>query len=111
MSTQPTQSQLTDTLPSTVPHLESDGSNWPIFNLHFQYAIEVKGFWGHFDGTTTHSSPIDASLSSTAAQTTWDQNECSCHDLVKQLSQCLLFFLFFSFSFSIFIISFLFLFL
>jgi len=77
MSTQPTQSQLTDTLPNTVPHLESDSSNWPIFNLHFQYAIKAKGFWGHFDGTTNHPSPIDASLSSTATQTAWNQNECS----------------------------------
>jgi len=60
------------TLPSTVPRLESDGSNWPIFNLHFQYAVEEKGFWGHFDGTTTRPSPTDMLSSPTAAQTAWD---------------------------------------
>ena len=42
-----------DSLSSSVPKLESTGMNWAIFSVHFQDAVEAKGFWGHFDGTTT----------------------------------------------------------
>lgn len=33
-------------------HQLPTGLNWTAFSIHFQEAIEVKGFWGHFDGTT-----------------------------------------------------------
>ena len=44
-------SHNTDTLPLSIPKLEVSGLNWAIFSLHFQDAIEAKGYWGHFDGT------------------------------------------------------------
>jgi hypothetical protein len=50
MSTSTT--SLSDTLPSTVPKLDSNGQNWAIFHLRFTDAIEAKGFWGHYDGST-----------------------------------------------------------
>ncbi|KAF8808828.1 hypothetical protein BYT27DRAFT_7064830, partial [Phlegmacium glaucopus] len=43
---------LSDSLPSSVPRLDSTGLNWAIFAVRFQDAIEAKGFWGHFDGQT-----------------------------------------------------------
>ena len=43
---------LADSLPSSVPKLDSSGLNWAIFSLHFQDAVEAKGYWGHFDGST-----------------------------------------------------------
>jgi hypothetical protein len=42
----------TDTLPSNIPKLEIKGTNWAIFSLHLQIAIEAKELWKHFDGTT-----------------------------------------------------------
>jgi hypothetical protein len=42
----------TDILPSSVPKLLPMGLNWTAFSIRFQEAIEAKGFWGHFDGTS-----------------------------------------------------------
>jgi len=42
---------LSDTLPSSVPKLDGTGSNWAIFQVRFQDAVEAKGFWGHFDNS------------------------------------------------------------
>ena len=50
----------TDILPSSVPKLLPTGLNWTAFSIRFKEAIEAKGFWGHFDGTSpkpTASSP------------------------------------------------------
>ena len=49
-----TTSCLSDPLPSSVLKLDADGENWAIFLVHFMDAVEAKGFWGHFDG----SSPV-----------------------------------------------------
>jgi len=43
---------LADSLPSSVPKLDPSGLNWAIFSLRFQDAVEAKGYWGHFDGST-----------------------------------------------------------
>ena len=48
---------LNDTLPSSVPKLDATGLNWTIFSLHFEDAVQAKGFWGHFSGTTPSPSP------------------------------------------------------
>ena len=42
----------TDTLPSNVPKLDIKGTNWAIFSLRFQIAVEAKELWNHFDGTS-----------------------------------------------------------
>jgi len=49
-----TATSLADTLPSSVPKLDTSGLNWAVFSLHFQDAIEAKGYWGHFHGTSEH---------------------------------------------------------
>jgi len=49
-----TATSLADTLPSSVPKLDASGLNWAVFSLRFRDAIEAKGYWGHFDGTSKH---------------------------------------------------------
>ena len=38
-------------LPSNIPHLEADGSNWAIFILCFCKAMQVTQRWPYFEGT------------------------------------------------------------
>jgi hypothetical protein len=54
------------------------GLNWTAFSIHFQEAIEAKGFWGHFDGTSLK--PVVSSPPATGeedALNQWTKNECS----------------------------------
>jgi len=39
---------------TTIPPLHDDTSNWAIFAMCFQEAMEAMNQWGHFDGTTMH---------------------------------------------------------
>ena len=48
-----TTTSLSDTLPSSIPKLDASGINWAIFSVRLQDAIEAKGFWDHFDGSST----------------------------------------------------------
>ena len=48
-----TTTSLSNTLPSSIPKLDASGINWAIFSVRLQDAIEVKGFWNHFDGMLT----------------------------------------------------------
>src|SRR5271168_3900821 len=80
-----TTSSLSDTLPSSVPKLDAEGDNWAIFLVRFMDAVEAKGFWGHFDGTSTL--PVTTSASSTAeiaAKTQWEKDERSAKTLLTQ---------------------------
>ena len=75
---------LSDTL---VPVLDASGSNWAIFVFRFQDAVEAKGFWGHFDGSSVP--PVFADVSApTAAETVakaqWDKDERSARSLLMQ---------------------------
>ena len=63
-----TTTSLSDSLSSSVPKLESTGINWAIFSVRFQDAVEAKGFWGHFDGTTTR--PVTVAILVTATDGT-----------------------------------------
>ncbi|KAF8808860.1 hypothetical protein BYT27DRAFT_7095896 [Phlegmacium glaucopus] len=53
---------LSDSLPLSIMKLDSSGLNWAIFSVCFQDAIEAKGFWGHFNGTSPHPSTISITL-------------------------------------------------
>src|ERR1700678_4452270 len=80
-----TSSSLSDTLPSTVPKLDTEGDNWAIFYVRFMDALEAKGFWGHFDGTSTL--PVTTSESSDAdiaAKNQWEKDERSAKTLLTQ---------------------------
>ena len=46
----------------TIPNvlcLELSGSNWAIFLLRFQEAMEANCKWGHFDGSSKHPTSVD----------------------------------------------------
>ena len=81
---------LSDSLPSSIPKLDTTGLNWTIFSVHFQDAIEAKGFWGHFDGTSPRPVAISVTATdgTTVADTTatdqWDKDEQSAKLLLTQ---------------------------
>ena len=84
---------LSDTLPSSIPKLDATGINWAIFSVCFQDAIEAKGFWNHFDGssirpvqtfttvvtadddTTTGGKEITPADELITSQNQWDKDE------------------------------------
>jgi hypothetical protein len=55
---------LSDSLPPSIPKLDSTGLNWAIFSVRFQDAVEAKGFWGHFDGPEPR--PVVSAATTTA---------------------------------------------
>ncbi|KAG2074491.1 hypothetical protein BDR04DRAFT_992713, partial [Suillus decipiens] len=57
---------MMNTLPINVPKLDIKGTNWVIFSLHFQIAIEAKDLWKQFNGTN----PKPVSPSATSGGTT-----------------------------------------
>ena len=68
----------TEQLPTNIPCLKLDGSNWAVFSIRFQEAMEVTGRWGYFDGTEARPVPADASNVTTAEQermAKWDRND------------------------------------
>lgn len=77
---------LADTLPSSIPKLEATGLNWAIFSLRFQDAVEAKGYWGHFDGTTPRPDPAatPATADDAAAIAQWDRDERLAKSLLTQ---------------------------
>ncbi|KAG1784721.1 uncharacterized protein HD556DRAFT_1193168, partial [Suillus plorans] len=58
----------TDTLPTNVPKLDIKGTNWVIFSLRFQIAVEAKELWKQFDGT--NPKPVGPSTTSGGVTTT-----------------------------------------
>ena len=69
---------ISDPLPTSVPCLETNGSNWVIFSMCFQEAMEANQKWGHFDGTTLCPVPKDTLKPTTdkvKAGEAWDQDE------------------------------------
>jgi len=96
-----TTTSLADTLFSSVPKLDASGLNWAVFLLHFQDAVEAKGYWGHFDGisecpaatkpedlpATTADAPAPAAPSAedlAAAINQWNKNKPSVKSLLTQ---------------------------
>ncbi|KAG2058045.1 hypothetical protein BDR06DRAFT_850928, partial [Suillus hirtellus] len=73
----------TDTLSLNVPKLDIKGTNWAIFSLHFQVAVESKELWKYFDGSCPRPT-----LSITATETTalekWKKNENLAKHLLTQ---------------------------
>ena len=69
---------ISDPLPTSVPHLETNGSKWAIFSMRFQEAMEANNKWGQFDGTTTCPVPADTAKPTpdeVKAGAAWDQDE------------------------------------
>ncbi|KAG2029447.1 hypothetical protein BDR03DRAFT_1018374 [Suillus americanus] len=64
----------TDTLPSNVPKLDIKGTNWAIFSLRFQVAVEAKELWKYFNGSCPHpASPVTATEIISVEK--WQKNE------------------------------------
>jgi hypothetical protein len=93
-----TTTSLSDSLPSSIPKLDASGLNWAIFSVRFEDAVEAKGFWGHFTGTTPRPSAIPVTITGTdgeitttppsdaelAAVTQWEKDERSAKSLLTQ---------------------------
>ena len=47
-----------DTLPASIPKLETSRKNWLLFLICFQLAVKAKGKWSHFDGTVSRPEAI-----------------------------------------------------
>ena len=76
---------LSDSLPSTVPKLDASGINWAIFSVRFRDAVEAKGFWGHFDrSSTTPAMSETPTADETAAKNQWEKDERSAKSLLTQ---------------------------
>jgi gag-polypeptide of LTR copia-type len=75
---------------NTVPKLESTSTNWAIFKICFCDAVEAKGFWGHFNGTSVRPVAIfvTAPNGTTSIDNTpidqWDKDERSAKSLLNQ---------------------------
>jgi len=86
MSTAPT--SLSNTLPSSFSKLNASGLNWAIFAVHFQDAIEAKGFWDHFPGIIVRPAAADkpalTAKELALAQKQWDKDKLSAKSLLTQ---------------------------
>ena len=83
---------VTDSLLVTilnVPRLEPNGSNWAIFSMRFQEAMQANSKWGHFDGMSARPVPKDANKLEDAkvkAMAKWDHSETiACYMLLQWL--------------------------
>ncbi|KAG6852042.1 hypothetical protein H0H87_011211 [Tephrocybe sp. NHM501043] len=89
MSSTTSATLLANSLPSSIPKLDPSGSNWAMFALHFEDAVAVKGFWGHFTGASAHpaipkNSATALSKDVAAAVVLWDKNKLMAKSLLTQ---------------------------
>jgi transposase InsO family protein len=78
---------MNDPLPTSIPRLEPTGSNWAIFSMRFQEAMEANRKWGHFDDSTPRPDPADTSKPTDEekkAMSDWDQEEVVARYLLSQ---------------------------
>jgi len=52
-------SDRTDRLHTLIPRLNPDGTNWAMFRMCFEEAMDTTGRWGYFDGTEMRPVPVD----------------------------------------------------
>lgn len=85
-----TTASLNDILPSNFPKFYANGLNWAVFSLRFEDAVQEKGFWGHFDGTSsrpTADTPSTPTADELAAIEKWEKDEHSSRSLLTQNCQ------------------------
>ena len=78
---------MSDPNANSVPHLEPNGSNWAIFSMCFQEAMEANLKWSHFDGSATRPVPKDAKNPTDDEKKSglaWDQDEVMARYLLSQ---------------------------
>ncbi|KZT22823.1 hypothetical protein NEOLEDRAFT_1216261 [Neolentinus lepideus HHB14362 ss-1] len=78
--------QPSDTLPSSIPKLDSSGVNWAIFSEHFEVAVRAKHLWGHFSGTTLKPQPASTTPTDDEQEklSKWEDNEATAQYLLSQ---------------------------
>ena len=77
-SSAPLPAPTIEQLPTNIPCLELDGSNWAIFSIRFQEAMEATDRWGYFDGTVARPTPADPDNPTAAERESmakWDRND------------------------------------
>ena len=78
---------MSDPYAISVPRLEPNGSNWVIFSMRFQEAMEANLKWSHFDGSATRPVPKDAKNPTDDEKKSglaWDQDEVMARYLLSQ---------------------------
>ena len=78
---------MNDPLPTSVPRLKPNGSNWAIFSMQFEDAMEANQKWGHFDGSTPHPiyfNPKNHTDEEKKAMATWDLDETISRSMLSQ---------------------------
>ena len=81
---------MSEPFSTSVPCLNPTGSNWAIFSMRFQEAMEANQKWSHFTGTPSRPTPADSTKPTDEEKkdiANWDQDKVVPHYL---LSQCLL---------------------
>ena len=67
---------------STIPKLETNGSNWIIFQIRLKWALEEKRVFGHLDGTTLK--PTATGDDAAKQQEDWLNDETKARRLLAQ---------------------------
>jgi hypothetical protein len=74
-------------LPSNIPHLETDGSNWAIFIMRFREAMQATRHWPYFEGTVSCPTVKDPSKVTDAEKKAieeWEHGDLAAHYLLSQ---------------------------
>src|SRR6266404_4308951 len=82
--------QVIEQLPANIPRLEPDGSNWVIFIVRFQEAMEVTRRWGYFNGSVTRPTPKDPDNPTDReeeAMSKWDYDVSAASDNIQSCTQ------------------------
>jgi gag-polypeptide of LTR copia-type len=78
-----------DHLYGQIPLLNSEGTNWAIFSMHFIEAMDTTGCWGHFDGTDARPVPTDTAKPTSdekEVMRSWDkEDKVACQLLTQRL--------------------------
>ena len=73
-------------LPTNIPYLETDGSNWAIFVLCFQEAIQATQRWSYFEGLSPRPTPADPNNATDTEKKEiekWDQEDTTARSLLS----------------------------
>ncbi len=76
-----------DVLSNSVPKLDSSWKNWPIFAIRFVAAVQAKGVYGHFDGTSSYpkaANPEKLTDEEAKAIVNWDDDEATAYYMLQQ---------------------------
>ena len=74
-------------LPTNIPQLKPDGTNWTVFSLRFREAMQAMRQWGYFDGTKLRPIPRDPGAPTNAeieALKSWDHEDVVARYLLSQ---------------------------